>query len=103
MRKKNIHFDHIGSVMTSLLGDFMGKIHPELLRIHSAWSEIVEKQVAENSMPAAMKGKVLIVHVTSSIWLQELHFSKKEILHNINRKIGSEAVEEIKFKIGSVS
>ena len=56
--------------------------------------------IAENARPAAFKGKILLVHVNSSPWLHQLSFLKKDILARINRELGQDLVDEIKFKIG---
>jgi len=56
--------------------------------------------VAENTRPAAFKGKLLIVHVSSSTWTHQLQFLKQDILRNVNAALGKDLVADIKFKIG---
>ncbi|MBU4316936.1 MAG: DUF721 domain-containing protein [Proteobacteria bacterium] len=102
MRKKNTGFDHIGSVVKDILGEFAQKYEPGILRISEAWEGIVGESLAQNAIPSAMKGKILIVNVASSIWIQELHFLKNDLIMKINRKLGAETVTEMKFKIGRV-
>ncbi|MFC1813872.1 DUF721 domain-containing protein [Thermodesulfobacteriota bacterium] len=63
---------------------------------------VVGKAIAENARPAAFKGKMLLVHVTSSTWIHELQFLKKDIIRKVNNALGEEQVEEIKFKIGPI-
>jgi hypothetical protein len=102
MRKKNTGFDSIGSVMQNIVTDFMRKFDPGLLKIHEAWPGIVDETMAENAVPWAMKNKVLLVHVTSSIWIQELHFLKNELIMKINQSLGEEAITDMIFRIGPV-
>ncbi len=58
--------------------------------------------IAENAQPAAIRGKLLVVNVSSSIWMQQLQFNKKEMLKKINDALGKQLVNEIKFKVGPV-
>ncbi len=74
----------------------------ELLRVWSLWDSLVGEIVAENARPAAVKGNILVVNVTSSTWIHHLQFNKKEIIKKINHAFGKELVGEIKFKIGTI-
>jgi predicted nucleic acid-binding Zn ribbon protein len=65
---------------------------------HRQWANIS----AQIRRPAAFKGKLLIVNVTDSAWLQQLWFLKKDIIGKVNGCLGEDLVEEIKFKIGPV-
>jgi hypothetical protein len=102
MRKKNMGFDHIGPVMQAVMTEFYKKADQGLLKVHAAWVDSVDAAVLQNAKPAAIKGKMLIVHVTNSIWLQELFYMKNDLIQKMNQKLASQMVEEIKFKIGPV-
>ena len=73
-----------------------------MTQIWSLWDSAVGEMIAENAQPAAIKDKLLIVHATSSSWVQQLQFLKKDIIKKLNAAYGKELVEEIKFKIGPV-
>ena len=73
---------------------------PKSLKVWELWDRAVGEIIAENARPAAFKGKILLVHVNSSPWLHQLSFLKKDILTRINRELGQDLVDEIKFKIG---
>ena len=102
MRKKNMGFDHIGPVMKSVVNEFYKKADQGILKISAVWQEVVGEAIAANTKPATMKGKLLIVNVSSSIWVQELHFMKKDLVQKLNERVGAYLVEEVKFKIGPV-
>ncbi len=70
--------------------DLMGKI----------WDRAVGATIARHAQPAAFKQRRLIVHVSSSVWLQELHFQKAALIERVNREAGSVVLEEIQFRIG---
>ena len=67
------------------------------------WDSVVGEALARNAQPAAFKQHILMVHVSSSVWLQELHFRKVELIDRLNRAAGTRVVEDIRFKIGSLA
>ena len=93
---------HIGSVIDGLLKTYRQESDAELAQIWDLWDKLVGDAIAENARPSAFKGKLLLVQVTNSSWLHQLHFLKKDIIQKINDTYGKELVEEIKFKIGSI-
>ena len=66
------------------------------------WDRVVGENVARNAQPAAFKKHLLMVHVSSSAWLQELHFQKSHLISRLNQAAGLRVVEDIQFKIGSL-
>ncbi len=101
---KNDHreFEHISSIINKILKTYRHETGDDLKNVCSTWNSTVGKSVAENAQPFALKGKILIVNVTSSSWIQQLQFFKNDILTKINSLAGKELVEEIKFKIGII-
>lgn len=95
-------FEHISSIINKILKTYRHETGEDLKNACSIWNRTVGKSVAENAQPFALKGKILIVNVTSSSWIQQLRFFKKDILRKINISAGKELVEEIKFKIGTI-
>ena len=64
------------------------------------WDRVVGESLASNAQPAAFKQQILVVHVSSSVWLQELHFQKNDLIERLNQAAGTKVVEDIRFKIG---
>jgi predicted nucleic acid-binding Zn ribbon protein len=60
----------------------------------------VGEVIAQNAKPAAFKGQILLVHVTSSSWIHQLQFLKKEMIERLNNSMGKPLIEDLKFKIG---
>ncbi|MFH2064033.1 MAG: DUF721 domain-containing protein [Pseudomonadota bacterium] len=101
--KKNQELSHVGTMISGILNTCRSnRPDIEMTRIWSLWSEAIGPTIAENARPAAFKGHVLLVHVTSSPWMQQLQFLKQDIIRKLNTALGKEMVTEIKFKIGSV-
>ena len=101
MKRKN-EVVHIGSVINKVLKTHRHEFDGDLVQVWNLWDSAVGEAIAKNARPAAFKGKLLLVNVVSSTWMNELIFLKKDIIKKINEALGKELVEEIKFKIGPV-
>ncbi|MFH2220507.1 MAG: DUF721 domain-containing protein [Pseudomonadota bacterium] len=95
-------FAQIGSVVDEVLNQYRRESDFGLTEVWRLWDGAVGDAIAKNARPAAFKGKLLLVHVTSSAWIHQLQFLKKDILRKVNEALGKELVEEIKFKIGPI-
>jgi len=92
---------HIGGVLTELLKHLRPDVEKGMLRIWRVWDRVVGADIARNARPAAFKGSILLVHVTSSTWLHHLQYLKGDLVARLNDDLGQAAVSDIKFKIGS--
>jgi predicted nucleic acid-binding Zn ribbon protein len=72
----------------------------EMLKIFDLWVDAVGENISMNAKPAAFKGDLLLVHVSSSAWMHHLYFQKQELIEKINATLGHDRVRELKFKIG---
>ncbi len=98
-QKKNM--THIGSILNRSLMSCRSGGDGEMMRIWDIWNEAVGEAVAKNSRPASFKGRLLLVHVSSSSWLYHLNFMKKDLMEKLNAALGSDMVRELTFKIGN--
>lgn len=102
VKKNTDGFKHIGNILCDVLSAFRMDPDLELTGIFSLWDDIVGEAVAKNARPAGFKGKILLVNVGSSVWIQELQYYKKDMIRKLNEALGKELVCDIKFKIGPV-
>jgi predicted nucleic acid-binding Zn ribbon protein len=72
-------------------------------RLWQQWKDAVGATIAQNTRPEAIKGKLLLVHVSSAPWMQQLQFLKPELIEKLNQTLGKELVEDIRFQIGPVN
>ncbi|MDP2645634.1 MAG: DUF721 domain-containing protein [Desulfobacterales bacterium] len=100
-RKNSKKFEHIGGILQKILKTCRPETNDELIKIWDNWERVVGKAIFENARPAALKGKILLVHVASATWTHHLQFLKKDLIHKINATLGKELVKEIKFKTGT--
>ncbi len=64
-------------------------------RIISSWQEIVGSYIASKTLDIYYKDGVLSVKISSSVIKEELSFKKKDLMVEINKKVGGEFVKEI--------
>ncbi len=99
--KNKDDFEPIANVLSGLLNKFRMELGFESANISGIWKNIVGEAVCKNARPAGFKGQILLVYVSSSVWIQELQYYKKDIISRINSELGKELVSDIKFKIGA--
>jgi predicted nucleic acid-binding Zn ribbon protein len=92
---------HIGGILPGLLQRYRPEAERGMLGIWRVWDRIVGEDIAANARPAAFKGSVLLVHVTSSSWVHHLRFLKMDLVARLNDDLGQALISDIKFKVGS--
>jgi predicted nucleic acid-binding Zn ribbon protein len=93
---------HISGILADLLDQHRRQSGRELIRICEVWESIVGAAIAQNAQPVACQKRLLLVNVTSSVWIQQLQFLKGDILTRLREVSGEGMVEDIKFRIGSI-
>ena len=100
LKKKTADLTPIKGILTQVLGECRGRFPQDPDLLGQIWDRAVGATIARNAQPAAFKQRLLIVHVSSSAWLQELFFQKTHLIQRINAAAGGEILEDIRFKIG---
>ncbi len=93
-------FTHIGDILQQTLRTIHRDTNEHLVRLSACWTELVGETIGEHSRPAAMKGKLLLVYVSSPVWLHEMRFLKTDLIDKINLLLGPPGVKDIRFKVG---
>jgi predicted nucleic acid-binding Zn ribbon protein len=101
-KKDKAQFVHIGSIIDDVLKTYRREPDGELIRVWHVWDSIVGEVISKNAKPAAFKGRILLVYVTSSTWIHQLQFLKEEMLAKLNETLGKSLIDDLKFKIGPV-
>jgi predicted nucleic acid-binding Zn ribbon protein len=71
----------------------------ELARLQMEWERVIGAQVAKVTRPVSLKSGVLTIGVPGSVWANELHFVKKNIIAAANELLECEIVTDIRFKV----
>jgi len=101
-RQPSHTFTPIGQVLESILDQCRSTSGGGILQLVHVWEKAVGPPISDNAKPFAVKGSLLLVHVSSSAWLHQLRFLKAELLEKVNHGLKNERIEDIKFKIGMV-
>lgn len=70
-----------------------------LAHLTRAWPTIVGAQLAMVSRPQRLRGPVLFVTVTETIWIQQLTFYQSQLLQNIYRELGDVPIVKVHFTL----
>lgn len=63
------------------------------------WSELVGQAIAEHARPKKWRGRILIVEVENSVWMQELAFMSKDILSKIRMRFPDVVIDRLHFEL----
>ena len=98
---------HAGKIES--LGDILGKIlkkrkislNLEDKRLTEAWNKAVGDRISAHARPDNLQRDTLFVKVSDSVWMQQLHFLKQDILEKINQLLDGRTVKNIHFSLGN--
>ena len=99
-KKQKAKFEHIGDILADVLKTYRRETNADLVQVWQVWDKVVGDVIAQNARPAAFKGKILLVHVSSSTWIHHFQFLKEEMMAKLNNDLGKSVIGDIKFKVG---
>lgn len=87
------------------LGKLLQAVYPApdefaVARTFAWWSRSVPPRVLEHARPVKLSHGVLIVHVSSSVWANELHYLGEDFLQRIRQHVPNSGVKKLRFKVG---
>ncbi|HOW58003.1 MAG TPA: DUF721 domain-containing protein [Smithellaceae bacterium] len=103
MRRKNSHtgLQSIGDILGAALKRKGLASQVEENALLKLWPEAVGRQIAAKTQADCLKNGTLFVRTTSSIWVQQMHFVKEEILRKLNELAGKKKeIKDIRFTVG---
>lgn len=88
-------------VLQSLFENGHQSLSAQFLRwkLWMKWREVVGTSIADHSEPVAYYRGTLYVWVTSSAWMQQMHFLKDQIKATIEHKFHPTFVKNIRFTL----
>lgn len=72
---------------------------PESVAVVAAWPDIVGERLAGVSRAVSLADGRLLVEVTEPAWKQELLFVKKQLIREINTRMGASLVGEMAINV----
>ena len=101
-RGKQANLQKLGTILQGILKKHNILFDSEEQRLLEVWRKAVGPQISAQTRPEKFKRNILFVKVSSSVWMQQLHILKSEIIEKINQHVGNELVTNILFSIGEI-
>jgi hypothetical protein len=85
--------------IASVLGGCLDRVagEPGAAAIWRAWEDAVGAQIARRAEPVRLRGRTLIVSVSSAPWMQELQLLKPQIRGELNARLPTALVDDLFF------
>ena len=99
-KKQQANLQPIGDVLFPLLKKRGMASKFEEKALLEIWPKAVGSQIASQTKLDSFKKGTLFVKAISSVWVQQLHFMKEEIINKLNELSGKMVVKEIRFLAG---
>ena len=97
-KKKNLF--KLGDFLNDVLSTYRITYDSFMTKVWDVWEEALGEFISSQTNPAAFKGGLLIVNVDNPAMMQQLYFLKKEIIEKLNKAVGKNVINDIKFKAG---
>jgi len=75
---------------------------PGAAAIWRVWEDAVGPQIARRAEPVRLRGRTLIVVVSSAPWMQELQLLKRTVLAELNARLDEPLVADLHFVLTSL-
>lgn len=91
----------VGNILDELFARRKWQHRIGLHEVFRFWGKAVGKDVAVHAQPHLIRGSVLWVRVSDSVWMQQLQFQKTLLLAEINERLGQEKMTDIRFQLSA--
>jgi predicted nucleic acid-binding Zn ribbon protein len=104
MRKRGTqaNLQKLGNILQGILKKHNINIDSEEQRLLETWNKAVGLQISAHTRPEKLKRNTLFVKVSSSVWMQQLHILKSDIIEKINQLLGKGLIKNVHFSIGEI-
>lgn len=90
----------VGAVLETLVENCRSRTGGRIAQLSHIWEKAVAPPISDNARPFAIRGSLLLVHVSSSPWLHHLQFLKTDLMDTLNRHLSSTPITDIQFRVG---
>jgi hypothetical protein len=87
------------------VGKLLQRVYPapdqlEAAKVFAWWSRAVPPRIVEHARPVRLSRGVLVIHVSSSVWANELHYLTDDLLARLRAAAPKTAIQKIRFQVG---
>ena len=98
-RYRPARLEKMGDILQKVLKKHRIPVQTADHGLRKTWLDAVGPKIAAYTRPDAIRRNVLFVKVANSVWMQQLHFLKQDILEKINRANAQNPVQNIFFSL----
>ena len=96
-RRKKGQLESVAKVLKSV---YPAPDQLEAAKVFAWWGRSVPPRILEHARPVRLSRGILIVHVTSSVWANELHYLTNDLLTRLREHAPNTPIEKIRFQVG---
>ncbi len=100
-RNTNRQLEPLAYILDATLKKRKLDIDREQGRLNAIWRQATGPQIAAQSKAESLKNNILLVKVSSSVWLQQLHFVKSDILGMLRPLSAASDIKDIRFSLAT--
>ena len=89
----------MGDILQKVLRKYRIPVQTADQGLRKTWMDAVGPKIAAYTRPEAVRRNVLFIKVANSVWMQQLHFLKQDILEKINRANAQNPIQNIFFSL----
>lgn len=72
----------------------------ETAKVFAWWSRSVPPRILKHARPVRLSRGVLTIHVSSSVWANELHYLSDDLLTRIRKAAPTSGIQKLRFQVG---
>ena len=91
----------IGNVLRDVV-EKLSQAKKKDAKIFSSWASCAGRELCRHAQPAGLRKGTLEVFVEDSAWFYQASLKKAELLRALQKKIGAEKIQKIRFRIGKI-
>jgi len=88
---------HIGKALSGFVKGSKIEKGLEEHKALSVWAEVVGEKIADNTEVESIESGVVLVHVKTPVWRQELQLQKHQIIEKLNQALMKKVIKDIRF------
>jgi hypothetical protein len=96
-KRKKGHLESLAKLLKSV---YPAPDQLEAAKAFACWSRSVPPRILEHARPVRLSRGVLTVHVSSSVWANELHYLSDDLLARLREAAPTSGIEKIRFQVG---
>lgn len=102
-KDRDSHLTVASSVLQSILSNVQSPLADQFIRwkLYRYWNDIVGESIANQAVPVEVHRDRLLIYVSSSTVMHEMHFMANALAQKVNAYLGYPKIKSVKFTVES--